>query len=236
MLGKLVLLLSIGCSVGIALTSCTSSEQPNSTEIPDSNGLSDKNTSNNSGTTTTDAASTSKNAPQGDESQVQAPAPSPSPASSTDASRPPLTTEKLKNTEYFFLAKGPIKLKNGEYKDEATQRTYTLSDVISYGDLNRDGIKDAVTALKVVIPNTGTFSYLVALVNEAGTPKNISSEFMGREIRVKTLKVNSDRSIEAVLQQYQPGDPECCPSVEIQRTYKLRDNQTQSSDKAQPPK
>ncbi len=161
---------------------------------------------------------------------------SPSPVANpqSGASRPPLTVEKLKNAEYFFLAKGSIKLTNGTYEDQATKRIYTLSDVVAYGDLNKDGVKDAVTALTVSIPNTGNFSYLVVLVNEAGLPKNISAEFMGPQVKVKTLKINPDNSIEAVMDQYQAGDPECCPSLKITRTYQLKSNQTPTPKPASP--
>lgn len=138
----------------------------------------------------------------------------------------PLTVEKLKNAEYYFMAKGPIKLVNGKYEDPATKRTYTMSDVVTYGDINKDGVKDAVTVLKVTIPNQGDFSYLVALANEGGNPKNISSEFIGPQIVPKTLKVNPDSSIEAVMDQYQAGDPACCPSLKITRVYRLKLNPT----------
>ncbi len=136
----------------------------------------------------------------------------------------PLTVEKLKNAEYYFLAKGPVKLVKGKYEDPATKRTYTMSDVVTYGDINKDGVKDAVTILKVTIPNQGDFSYLVALANEGGNPKNISSEFIGPQIVPKTLKVNPDSSIEAVMDQYQAGDPACCPSLKITRVYRLKLN------------
>lgn len=161
--------------------------------------------------------------PSGSPNATSAPNPQVTkPSSAIAAARPPLTVEKLKNAEYYFLAKGPVKLSNGTYEDKTTKRTYTMDDVVAYGDINKDGIKDAVTTLKVTIPNQGTFSYLVAALNEAGTPKNISTEFMGPEIKVKTLKINADNSIEAVMDQYQAGDPACCPSLKITRAYKLK--------------
>lgn len=141
------------------------------------------------------------------------------------ASRPALTAEKIKAAEYYFLAKGPIKLVNGKYEDPATKRSYELSDVMAYGDLNQDGFKDAVTALKVTIPNSGNFAYLVSMVNILGEPKNISTEFLGAQTTVKSLTIKPDTSIEAVLGQYQPGDPACCPRLEIKRTYKFREQQ-----------
>lgn len=157
-------------------------------------------------------------------------------ASPTPGIRPPLTVEKLKNAEYYFLAKGPVKLVNGKYEDPSTKRIYTMSEVVAYGDINKDGIKDAVTVLKVTIPNQGDFSYLVALLNEGGNPKNISSEFMGPQIVTKSLKVNSDNSIEAVMDQFQAGDPACCPSLKITRTYKLKPNPTPSPAATAPQK
>lgn len=134
--------------------------------------------------------------------------------------------EKLKNANYYFLAKGPIKLTNGTYQDNDTKRTYTMGDVVAYGDINKDGIKDAASVLKVTIPNMGDFSYLAAFVNDGGNPKNISTEFIGPQIKVKSLKINADNSIEAVMDQYEAGNSQ--PSLAITRTYKLRGNQAQA--------
>lgn len=223
-------LLSVGC-LGVALGGC-----PQQSE----------NTTNTASPTTTSTASTVTGSPQSSPGTNSSPSPNNQAATTTEKSptpstgeasqsassgqtgqqvtalRPPLTVEKLKNAEYFFLAKGPVKLVKGGYEDKDTKRSYTMSDVVAYGDINKDGIKDAVTTLKVTIPNQGDFSYLVALVNDAGVPKNVSTEFMGPGIQVKTLKVNADNSIEAVMDQYQAGDPECCPSLKITRTYKLK--------------
>lgn len=141
-------------------------------------------------------------------------------------SKPPLTVAKLKNAEYYILAKGPIKLTDGKYEDPESKRIFVMDEVVTYGDLNKDGIKDAATSIKVTVPNSGDFSYLVAVVNQAGNPKNISAEFLGPRVKVKTLTIKPDRTIAATLDQYQPNDPECCPSVKITSTYKLKELQT----------
>ena len=179
--------------------------------------------------TPTDQAQTSPTATPSSPSPSASPSASPSPSPTPVAAvRLPLTEEKLRNAEYFFLAKGPIKLTNGTYTDPASKRVYKMGEVFAYGDIDKDGIKDAVTSLQVTIPNTGDFSYLVAVVNDAGNPKNVSAEFMGAQIKVKTLKVNPDTSIEVVADQYQAGDPACCPSLKITRTYRLKLNQSPS--------
>lgn len=238
-------LLSLGCSISIGLAGCNPSQQAETPTLSPS-ATPGTTTSNTSTATQTPPTTKSSNTPtnSASPSSEKSAAPPANQASGEStvvvtaapsaAARPPLTVEKLKNAEYYFLAKGPVKLVNGKYEDAGTKRTYSMSDVVTYGDINKDGIKDAVTVLKVNIPNTGDFSYLVALVNEGGTPKNISSEFMGRQVVPKTLKVKPDNSIEAVMDQYQPGDPECCPSLKITRTYKLKLNPTQPPASTQP--
>jgi hypothetical protein len=161
---------------------------------------------------------------------------SPDSKPSSPVSKQPITVEKLKNAEYFLLAKGGIKLTNGTYEDPQTKRKFTLDDVVTYGDLNKDGIKDAVGSLKVTIPNSGNFSYLVAVVNDNGNPKNISAEFLGAQVKVKTITIKPDASMEVAIEQYRPGDPDCCPSIGLSRTYKLRSNQPASSPQATPQK
>ncbi|HEY9617142.1 MAG TPA: hypothetical protein V6C64_09885, partial [Microcoleaceae cyanobacterium] len=158
---------------------------------------------------TTSAAA---NSPKSTKSPMPSPAASATTPAQSAASKPPLTEAKLKNAEYYILAKGPIKLTNGKYEDPGTKRTFVMDDVVTYGDLNKDGIKDAVTSIKVTVPNNGDFSYLVAVVNQAGNPKNISAEFLGSRVKVKTLEIKPDRTISATMNQYQPTDPACCPS------------------------
>ncbi len=161
---------------------------------------------------------------------------SPKPVQPSPLTNSPLTVEKLKNAEYFFLAKGPIQLVNGKYTDKNTQRTITLDEVMAYGDINKDGVKDAVASLRVTIPNSGDVTYLVTVVNDQGSPKNVSSEFVGSQVRVKAIAIKPDATIEAKIQQFRPGDPACCPSLELLRTYKIRDSKAQIEPKAAPKK
>lgn len=132
---------------------------------------------------------------------------------STASSRPPLTVEKLSNAEYYLFAKGPTQLANGKYEDKATGRSVKLGEVFSYGNLNNDGMKDAVAILNVTVPETGTFSYLVASVNDVGTPKNIAAQFLGNNLTVKQLSIQPDQKIEVVMQQ---------GNADITRIYTLK--------------
>ncbi|EKQ70719.1 hypothetical protein OsccyDRAFT_1024 [Leptolyngbyaceae cyanobacterium JSC-12] len=227
--------LSIGYWVSMSLVGCNLQPQASS---PDSNPTPATSETSTTSSTSKTSSSNSTSTPQketssnsagsvaaSDDRASSSTSSTPSPEQATGL-RPPLTVEKLKNADYYFLAKGPIQLANGKYEDKDTKRIYTMDEVVAYGDINKDGIKDAVSVLKVTIPNTGDFSYLVAFVNDGGTPKNVSTEFMGPQMKVKSLKVNTDNSIQAVMDQYQPGDPECCPSLAITRTYKLKNIQS----------
>lgn len=182
----------------------------------------------------------------GGEQQPSAPSPSPTassspaptaqPATSVKTAtptkpkgKPPLTVAKLKNTEYFILAEGPVKLTKGKFQDKK-KRSFALGDPVTYGDLNRDGVKDAVAPLVITIDGRN-FTYLVGVLNENGNPKNTSADFLGEGVKVKTLSANAGK-ITVKLDKYGPNDPACCPSETITRTYTYTPfNQTQAANK-----
>jgi hypothetical protein len=122
----------------------------------------------------------------------------------------------LQNSEYYILAKGATRLSNGRYEDKATGRSFVLGEVFDYGDLNQDKIPDAVGVIQVTVPDSGKFSYLVASVNDAGTARNISAEFLGGGVDVTQLTIKPDKKVEVVMQQ---------GNATITRMYTLKDIQ-----------
>lgn len=207
------LILGMTCSWGLTVSGCSVLQQQKPTN-------------------STTASAPSSPAPASPSPGASAsPAASPPPVAKT-LTAPDLTVEKLKNAEYYFLAKGPIKLVNGKYEDPETKRIFTMSDVVTYGDLNNDGIKDAVTAVQVTVPNQGDFAYLVALVNDNGNPRNISAEFLGPQVKVKTLTIKPEQTIEVQMDQYRSGGTE--PVAEISQSFKLKDPASQASPTASP--
>lgn len=207
-----LLILGIVCSWGLTLGGCSVLQQ----QKPASSTTSSASPSPTSSPTPTASAS---------------PAATTAPVAKT-LTAPDLTVEKLKNAEYYFLAKGPVKLVNGKYEDPETKRIFTMSDVVTYGDLNNDGIKDAVTAVQITIPNQGDFSYLVALINDNGNPRNISAEFLGPQVKVKTLTIKPEQTIDVQMDQYRAGETE--PIAAISQTFKLKDPASQPSPTASP--
>jgi len=201
--------------LAISLTSCSnplSQEQP-PTSAPES-------------------ASTPTATPGSQPATASPPSPSASVATKpATTARPALTLQKLKNAEYYILADGPVKLKNGKFQD-AKKRSFTLGEVVAYGDLNKDGIKDAVTSVEIDISGR-KFTYLVGVLNDQGTPKNVSSEFLGERVNVKTLSVNAGK-IELVADVYAPGDAEGRPSLQIKRGFTYKPNTANSTGKSSP--
>jgi hypothetical protein len=133
-----------------------------------------------------------------------------SPPTPPSTNRPPLTVPKLKNTEYYVLAEGPVKLTDGKATDQK-QRSFTLGEVIAYGDVNKDGIKDAIAPLTITIDGRN-FVYLATLINENGNPKNTATQFLGGDVTVTNLTIDAGKIIVNMTQ----------PGVTITRTYELR--------------
>lgn len=156
------------------------------------------------------------------------PAPSPSASaaaakpSPSPASKPPLTVQKLKNTKYYILASGPVTLKDGKAED-AEKHTFTLGDVVAYGDLNKDGTKDAIAPLTIGIGDR-RFVYLVSVINDAGKAKNVGAQFVGENFTVKELTANAGKVV-AKLEQ---------PGVTITRTYEFKEFKSAAAPKASP--
>lgn len=209
--------LSLGLSLSIGLVSCdrlsTGSNQNNSMNAasPKPSGVSQN------------AAGSSASPSPGDSGSAAVQSASPQPQKSA-ASKPPLTVQKLKNATYYILSEGPVTLKDGKYQDKQN-RTFTLGDVVAYGDLNKDGIKDAIAPLTITI-NDRTFTYLVGLINEAGTPKNTVTEFLGEGVTVTSLAANAGK-IDVKMDK-------CCPNETISQGFSF--NQIKAAQKPSPSK
>ena len=142
------------------------------------------------------------------EGQAAKPSPSPKPV---DA---PLTVQKLKNARYYILANEPTPLKDGKYENKQKQ-TFKLGDLVLYGDINKDKIKDAVGTI-TIDRDARSFTYLVVVANDRGEPKNVASEFLGEGVKVKELEISSEKITVKM-------DKDCCPKQEITRSYNLKD-------------
>ena len=139
-----------------------------------------------------------------------------------------LTPEALRNAEYHceFAATGLVRLINGAYQGElsvgsSAELTVTLGEMIILGDLDGDGTEDAAVLLIVDPGGSGTFYYLAVVVDEDGKPRNVASALLGDRVQVKSVSIQSGKIVVNMIAQG-PGDPMCCPTLEMTLRYVLQ--------------
>lgn len=167
---------------------------------------------------------TAKASPTATKLPPTAVAPAAAPKAAAAAS---LTLDQLKNATYSseFIQEGQITLKDGKYEAStgpgATQKVVTtLVEPIALGDLNADGMDDAVVVLGTNTGGSGVFMYLHVVLNDGARLKEAAFAPMGDRVRINALTIIDD-TIELDVLTHAPNDPLCCPTQEVLLTYKL---------------
>jgi hypothetical protein len=142
-----------------------------------------------------------------------------------------LAVEALGGATYQGILEQPVTLINGRFEGEpvvegsATHPTVTLLlEPVAYGDLNGDGQTDTAVLLAADTGGSGTFVYLAAVAIQSGQPVNLATILLGDRVRVNSLSIDNDQ-IRVTLLTQGPDDPQCCPSQEETRTFRLRGDQ-----------
>ncbi len=138
-------------------------------------------------------------------------------------SKTALTKEILSNAEYHISDYGSFKLTNGFFRNQEQQVRIWGGKTITFGDLNNDGIKDAVTLLTINGGGSGMFEYLAAVINDKGNLKNVASEFLGDRVVVKNISISAGK-IKVIMLTQGPKDGFCCPRLKVAQTYILQGN------------
>lgn len=149
-----------------------------------------------------------------------------------------LTPEQLRNAEYRLPLLGDedtaIRLDDGMgtlvYGEGATERVHVglVDDRAAFGDLDGDGIADAAVVAYVSSGGSGTFLYLIAVLDRDGAPVQAAHAFLGDRVRPQNLAIESGEiQVEALA--HGPDDPQCCPSVSDTRAFVLRGNRLEPS-------
>ncbi len=135
----------------------------------------------------------------------------------------PLTMGKLRNAEYRsdMWTIGKIKLRDGKYENSKEHVSMWLSEKIALGDLNGDGIEDAAVVLVSSGGGSGTFSELIAVINQNGNPRQVAVRSLGDRVNVGNLSIRGG-NIVVQRAKHAPGDPMCCPSLRVTEKHKLR--------------
>ena len=132
----------------------------------------------------------------------------------------------LRNAEYSLPLSGStatvFRLSGGTFQDDAQRISVRLLDsATAFGDLNGDGIDDAVVVLAVNTGGSGTFEYAVAVVDRKGVPQQAAYEFLGDRVRVNSVTI-ANRQITVDMVVAGPNDPLCCPSQRVVKVLGIK--------------
>ena len=130
-----------------------------------------------------------------------------------------INTTLVKNATYQIPGRGSFTLINGNYETTAgTPFSVTLNKEMAFGDLDRDGIGDAIVILELKDSNPEVSSYLAVVISQQGTPQNVDTELLGKRLQVKSINIQ-DGNVNLAMLKYRPDDQPCCPSESVDRSY-----------------
>ena len=157
---------------------------------------------------------------------------------SPDDQQPRLTLEQLRNGEYRLPLLGdeetPIRFDDGQgsirFGEGATEQVHAGldDDIVAFGDLDDDGIADAVVVVYINYGGTGTFIRLVAVLDRDGAPVQAGRVLLGDRVSVESMTISSGE-ISVNMFTHGPGDGLCCPSLNVTRKFRLQAGRIASS-------
>ncbi|PLX81689.1 MAG: hypothetical protein C0617_16505 [Desulfuromonas sp.] len=135
---------------------------------------------------------------------------------------PSLSAESLENSRYSsrYHPEGRVHLAEGVYDNPLRRLRVSLAGPVAYGDLDGDGLQDAVAILVTETGGSGSFVELAAILNDGGRPNHVSSVFLGDRVKVRTLSVRKGTVTVDMLTQG-PYEPMCCPTEEVTPIFRF---------------
>jgi heat shock protein HslJ len=140
---------------------------------------------------------------------------------------PPPTLEEMKSATYNGIDTTPIKLTDGRYEREPyipggviRQRLELLEGQPAIGDLDGDGVNDAVAFLSEDDGGTAVVLHMAVMSRIKGKIVNIATIRLGERINIRAISVERGQ-ITLDLLQFGPKDLPCCPSELVARVWTL---------------
>jgi len=177
-------------------------------------------------------ACTSQTAAQGitvvapEKTTITVPTLAPSPTAEAPTRVTPVAlTDTLGNLSYAGLFPDQqITLTNGTayYEDGGSGHPFIrlIDHLIATGDLNGDGVEDAVALLVDYSTGSGDFVYLAPVLNAGNEPTPLDALMIGDRTPVKSLTIDGGQVILEFIAPG-PGDPACCPSWNLRKVFSL---------------
>ena len=162
--------------------------------------------------------------------QIPSSLPNSVPPAAASTALPPkpadLTVEMLRNGTYFAPYYGrTVTLVNGAFSAGTGADKYSIKmlDLVTFGDLNGDGVNDATFIMVEDGGGSGQFESVIAVLNAGGTPTPAGYAKLGDRVQIHSLAIAAGQLNLKMLVQG-PNDPMCCPSQIVKQTYQMVKN------------
>lgn len=134
-----------------------------------------------------------------------------------------LTVRTLMNTTYSGIYDEPVTLTDGVYEERDPPVNVRYRDNATlFGDLDGDGVDDAVVFLTDSGGGTAAFTYVAAQLNQNGQPFDAGAVMVEDRTQFRSASIQNGQ-IELEFTTRGPGDADCCPSHMVHKTYALQD-------------
>jgi heat shock protein HslJ len=117
------------------------------------------------------------------------------------------------------------------YSEGGSGKPYVrlISPLIRTGDINQDGVEDAVFLLEDNSEGSADFTLLGAVLNVWANPKPVDVVQVEDRIAVKSFSLDGPRVIVEFIGHGQ-GDVDCCPTLNVRQVFEFKDGRmTQAS-------
>ncbi len=156
-------------------------------------------------------------------------APVQAPATARPAAPAGLAVQALQNATYSGIYDAPITLVDGLYEGEPFTEGDPARPTMEYidgaaltGDLDSDGVDDAVVFLLERGGGSGAFTYVAAQLNQDGQPVDAGAVRIEDRIAVRSAAIEDGQVLLDIITQG-PGDVACCATHKARKTYALQD-------------
>ncbi len=141
---------------------------------------------------------------------------------------PGITVTDAGDATYQGIYDQPITLMAGHWEGKPyepggfTRPIVTLiAPLLRLGDLNGDGVEDAVVGLEETGGGTGHFLYLAVLMDRGGEIVNVATRWIEDRVPVRSLEIVDGRIVLRSLQEG-PGDAACCKTMKVRQVFELQ--------------
>jgi len=142
-----------------------------------------------------------------------------------------LSQSVLLNSSYRSPDWGKFQLRDGTYyrtppTSQESPEIYTtrFQGPVFYGDINADGLEDALVILNTQNGGSGHFIELAAVLDQNGSAYNVATISLGDRVAVESGKVENG-AIVLNMRIHGPNDGLCCPSQTVTWNFVLNVSQ-----------